>query len=59
MSFNLNRTNNKITKKSVTINNVINSNNLKESIGSTGIATIANINTLTLNGSTVTVSQIK
>jgi hypothetical protein len=56
MSFNFNRTNNKITKKSVTINNVINSNNLKESIGSTGIATIANINTLRLNGSTVTVS---
>ena len=56
MSFNLNRINNQISKKNITISNSINSNSLKASVGSTGIATIANINTLTLNGTTVTVT---
>lgn len=56
MSFNLNRNNNKITKKPIIINNTVNSNNLKQSVGSTGIATIANVNTLSLSGSNISVS---
>jgi hypothetical protein len=38
MSFNLNRINNQIPKKNITISNSINSNSLKASVGSTGTA---------------------
>ena len=56
MSFNLNRINNQISKKNITISNTINSNSLKSSVGSTGSASIANITALTLNGSNINVN---
>lgn len=60
MSFNLNRINNQINKKIITINSSVNVNNAKASVGSTGVTTMANFNSLSLNNAQlpVTANQI-